>query len=69
MINMITLECENFKNNLEKLIADSNLNIGVVYYIMKDVSKEVEELYYQQINYELAKIQEEEKDNGQVKDS
>jgi cytochrome c oxidase assembly protein Cox11 len=66
---MITLECENFKNNLEKLIADSNLNIGVVYYIMKDVSKEVEELYYQQINYELAKIQEEEKDNGQVKDS
>lgn len=42
-----------FKENLNILIQNSGLDIGAVYYILKDTFKEVETLYYSQINSEL----------------
>ena len=42
------------KESINTVIQKSELDIGAVYFILKDIFKEVEVLYYSQINRELA---------------
>lgn len=42
-----------FKENINAVIQNSELDIGVVYFIMKDVYSDLEKMYYAQINKEL----------------
>jgi hypothetical protein len=46
-----------FKENLNQIIQNSNLDIGAVYFIMKDTLKDIEMLYYSQINSEMMEEQ------------
>ena len=42
-----------FKETLNQAIKNSNLDIGAVYFILKNTMIEIEALYYNQINKEL----------------
>lgn len=41
-----------FKEKINYVIQNSNLNIGAVYFILKDIFNEVEKTYYSQLNKE-----------------
>ena len=41
------------KESINNVIQKSNLDIGAIYFILKDIFKEIEVLYYSQINREL----------------
>lgn len=43
---------EGFKARLNYSIQNSNLDVGAIYYILKDTINEVEKLYYAQLNKE-----------------
>lgn len=45
----MNLQIFNLIQNIKDILANSNLPIGVVYYILKDIYKEIEQLYQQQI--------------------
>ena len=49
------------KESINSIIQKSGLDIGAVYFIFKDIFRDIENLYYIQINQEL--IQESEKEN------
>lgn len=53
------------KETINKVIVDSSLDIGAIYFILKDIFTEIENLYYARINQELAEdsIQESEELN------
>ena len=42
------------KESISSVIQKSDLDIGAVYFIFKDLFREIEILYYNQINKELA---------------
>ena len=44
---------ELFKERIKKIIDESQLDIGAIYFIMKNIYVEIETLYYLQINQEL----------------
>lgn len=46
----INLTMELFKNKIVDLANNSGLDIGVVYYIMKDVCRDLEEAYFEYLN-------------------
>lgn len=54
---MIT-KYEFFRQNLKHLIQNSDLDIGIAYFILKDTFKEIEDLYYAALNNETLSIQE-----------
>jgi predicted house-cleaning noncanonical NTP pyrophosphatase (MazG superfamily) len=56
---MKTIDCEYFRENIKNIIQNSGLNIGTVYFIMKDLCNELENSYYNQVNFEAQKLQEE----------
>jgi hypothetical protein len=41
------------KESINNIIQNSNLDIGAVYFILKDIYKEIEMMYYTQINSEI----------------
>ena len=41
-----------FRETLKQVIQNSGLDIGVAYFILKDVFSEIETLYYAQLNKE-----------------
>ena len=47
-----------FKQKIIQLIQDSQLNIGEIYFIFKDILTEIENLYIQQVKNEINIIQE-----------
>lgn len=47
-----------FKQKIIQLIQDSQLNIGEIYFIFKDILTEIENLYMQQVKNEINIIQE-----------
>lgn len=55
---------EVFKESITFLIQNSNLDVGIIYYILKDIFKDVENAYYQAIQKEI--IEEKEEDENQV---
>lgn len=46
------IKYQNFKEHMISLINQSELDIGIIYFILKDVFNEVELLYYKQLNQE-----------------
>lgn len=46
-------EYQIFKETMNNVIAGSPLDIGGIYYVLKDVYRDVENQYYAQINQEL----------------
>ena len=42
-----------FQEQLKKIIQNSNLDIGAIYFILKNTYVEIENLYYMQINKEI----------------
>ena len=54
------------KESINGIIQKSGLDIGAVYFIFKDIFRDIENLYYTQINQEL--MQESEKENQFIKE-
>lgn len=54
-----TKDYQILKETINKVIIGSSLNIGAVYFILKDIFTEIESLYYARINQELAEETEE----------
>ena len=54
------------KESINSIIQKSGLDIGAVYFIFKDIFRDIENLYYAQINQEL--MQELEKENEIIKE-
>lgn len=52
-----------FKETITNLIKKSELDVGIVYFIMKDIFSELEKLYFAQINSEILN----EKQNTEIK--
>lgn len=50
---MIT-KYENFRRMIQQAIQNSGLDIGIVYFIFKDIFSEIEKLYYAYLNTESA---------------
>ena len=48
------------KESINGMIQKSGLDIGAVYFILKDIFREVENLYYSQINREIMEDSKEE---------
>lgn len=48
---------QKLKETISNIISNSNLDIGVVYFILKDIYRDVENLYYNQINKEIIEQQ------------
>lgn len=49
-----TKDYQILKETINKVIIGSSLNVGAVYFILKDIFIEIENLYYARINQELA---------------
>lgn len=47
-----TTKIFNFNKNLHELISNSELDIGTIYFIFKNTFREIETLYYAQLNKE-----------------
>lgn len=61
-----------FKESINKIIQNSGLDIGAVYFILKDTFREIETLYYARLNKELMEETEEitvGKKNNEVEES
>lgn len=48
----LDLRADNFKTQLNNLINESNLIPSMVLYILKDTTKEIEQLYNQAVSYQ-----------------
>ena len=60
---------EAFKQTIKQYIQSCGLDIGIVYFIMKDIFKEIENLYYAQLNKEAIEDAENQKrKNMEVKE-
>ena len=55
----MNIKIEQFNSNLKNLINSSQLPVGVVYYLLKYYTKELETTYYDALNAELSSIQSE----------
>ena len=60
--NTLIKNYEVLKNNITMSIQESGLDIGAVYFIIKNIYSEIEKMYYVQINKEL--IEENKKEEG-----
>lgn len=60
---MNTYEIEQFKNKIIDLTNETGLNIGIIYYVFKDLYQSVEQLYHQQIQNDYIKYQQEKQEN------
>ena len=53
------LKYEKFKTAIHNVIQNSGLDVGMVYYILKDITGQMEVLYLQQIQKEAKETKEE----------
>lgn len=52
------------KESINSIIQKSGMDVGAVYFILKDIFREIETLYYSQINREI--IEESKEENKEV---
>lgn len=72
-MDRVNLKTEQVKSTIVQIITDSKLPVSIAYYIMKDLTQDLEKAYYQMVekeNEELKKQQEndeseKEKQSGQ----
>ena len=57
------IKYERFRQTIREVIQNSELDVGAVFFILKDVLGEVESLYRQQIQKELTQEETEEKND------
>ena len=57
--NRINLKVQQFYDNLQQLIVDSKLPVGVIFFILKDVLKEIELAFQAGIQLDLEKQKQE----------
>ena len=57
MENDVNIKIEEFKLSIINLLNESNMPIGMIYYIMKDVFGEITEEYQNYLNTAMKKIQ------------
>lgn len=60
---MNNLKIEQLRQSISALIGKSELEVGAVYFVLKDILREVEIAYIQQVQKENNEIQEKEKAN------
>lgn len=47
------IKYEKFRQTLRQVIQESGLDVGAVLFILKDITREVEQLYVQQVQKEV----------------
>ena len=57
--NRINLKIQQFHDNFQQLIVDSKLPVGVIFFILKDVLKEIELAFQAGIQIDLEKQKQE----------
>ena len=60
---MNNLKIEQLRQSISALIGKSELEVGAVYFVLKDILREVEIAYIQQVQKENNEMQEKEKAN------
>jgi len=60
---MNNLKIEQLRQSISALIGKSELDVGAVYFVLKDILREVEIAYIQQVQKENDEVQEKEKAN------
>lgn len=60
---MNNLKIEQLRQSISTLIGKSELDVGAVYFVLKDILREVEIAYIQQVQKENDEVQEKEKAN------
>lgn len=63
------LKIELFKTQLNDVVSNSNLPVGIVYLILKDTLNELSILYNQQVNQEYQEYQQSLEKNKEKEDS
>lgn len=56
------LKYEKFRQAVRQIIQQSGLDVGIVYFILKDIVRELEPLYLQQIQKEAIEEEENKED-------
>lgn len=51
-----------FKNNIADVIRNAQLPVGVLYYVLKDVTNDIKDIYKETLQNEMQEIQEEKED-------
>lgn len=64
----INIKTEKLRNSLYAIVNDCQLPIANVYFVYKDVFKDLEELYNDVINKEITKMREEQKQDQEKKE-
>lgn len=57
--NKINLKVQQFYDNLQQLIVDSKLPVGVIFFILKDILKEIELAFQAGVQLDLEKQKQE----------
>ena len=63
------LQIKNFESQLRQLVGNSDLPIGIVYYILNNLKADIEALYNQQINYEYNQFKEQQEKETKEEDT
>lgn len=63
------LKIELFKTQLNDVISNSNLSVGIVYLVLKDILNELSILYNQQVNQEYQEYQQSLEKNKEKEDN
>lgn len=53
-----------FEQSIRNFIQESGLDVGVTYYILKDIYKDLEKTYYDLLRLEIEEESKKEKNNG-----
>lgn len=53
----INLKIEEVKVNIEKIMTESQLPLGIIYYLFKDIYSQIERQYYASLNSIILKEQ------------
>lgn len=62
------LKYEKFRQTIRSVIQQSGLDVGIVYFILKDIEREIEPLYLKMVQDELRKEQEAESEQNETKE-
>lgn len=60
----MNLQIEQFKQDLQSLIGQSQLPVGVVSLILHQMIDEIDKMYFEQLQKEISELKEEEEENG-----
>lgn len=56
-----------FEQSIRNFIQESGLDVGITYYILKDIYKDLEKTYYDLLRLEIEEESKKEKNNGDDK--